>query len=113
MYSTKEKIVIPGKDEPMDSVLIVRGQVLISYSDCYLCHKIEGEAKGPSFREIAERYPHNQAILDLLGRKIISGGAGTWGYPVMSGHPDLSQESVQAMVTFVLAQDPKRHSRKF
>jgi len=75
---------IPGEDEPVEITLINRGEVLIAYSGCYDCHKTENRSKGPSFQDISKRYPVNQVYIDHLARKIISGGTGAWGYPVMT-----------------------------
>jgi cytochrome c len=99
--------VVPGEDELLDSSLIKKGEVLVAYSDCYQCHREESKAKGPSFQDIARRYPMQQAYIDLLARKVIQGGSGTWGYPVMSSHPKLKLEDAQAMVAFVLSMEKK------
>lgn len=103
----KEFFVVPGEDEDIDPEMIKKGQVLVAYSDCYQCHKEENKAKGPSFSDIARRYPMREAIIDMLARKIISGGSGTWGYPVMSAHPKVSIEDARAMVTYVLSMEGK------
>ncbi|MDP2039574.1 MAG: cytochrome C [Algoriphagus sp.] len=99
----KEFFVVPGEDEIIEPEIIKKGEVLVAYSDCYHCHKEEGKFKGPSFADIARRYPMQQAYIDLLARKIISGGSGTWGYPVMSSHPKLSLEDAKIMVTYILS----------
>lgn len=95
--------VVPGEDEALDLELIKKGKVLISYSDCNECHKEESDATGPSFKDIAKRYPSRQIYIDLLARKVISGGSGVWGYPVMRAHPDLTLEEAQAMAAFILS----------
>lgn len=100
---SKEFYVAPGEDEALDEDLIKQGKVLISYSDCNECHKEESDATGPSFQDIAKRYPSRQVYIDLLARKIISGGSGVWGYPVMRAHPNLTLEDSQAMVAFILS----------
>jgi cytochrome c len=94
---------IPGEDEEIEEDLIKLGEVLIAYSDCYDCHTRENRSKGPSFQDISKRYPMRQVYIDLLARKVISGGTGSWGYPVMSSHPRVSMEDAQAMVTFILS----------
>ena len=103
----EEFFIVPGEDEILDSDLIKKGEVLVAYSDCYLCHREESKAKGPSFSDIARRYPMQQVYLDLLARKIISGGSGTWGYPIMSAHPKLNMEDAKAMAAFVLSLEKK------
>ncbi len=97
-----EFYVVPGEDEAIDPELIKKGKVLISYSDCDDCHREDTRAKGPSFTDIAKRYPIRQVYIDLLARKVISGGSGVWGYPVMGAHPKLSMDDAKAMVAFIL-----------
>ncbi|UCS91755.1 c-type cytochrome [Echinicola marina] len=103
----KEFFVVPGEDEPIDSVLVQRGKVLISYADCYECHREESAGKGPTFFDIARRYPNNQVYFKLLGRKVVSGGSGTWGHPVMRAHPKLELEDAMAMVAYILSLEDK------
>lgn len=104
---TDEFFVVPGEDEPIDPELIKKGKVLISYSDCDDCHREDSRAKGPSFTDIAKRYPNRQVYIDLLARKVISGGSGVWGYPVMGAHPKLSMDDAKAMVAFILSLEEK------
>jgi len=94
---------IPGEDEEIAADQIKLGEVLIAYSDCYDCHTRENRSKGPSFQDISKRYPIRQVYIDLLARKVISGGTGSWGYPIMNPHPTISMEDAQIMVTFILS----------
>jgi cytochrome c len=77
--------------------------VLIGYSDCYTCHKKYERSAGPAFKDIAKRYPANNAYIEILARKVIIGGNGSWGYPVMTPHPKLSYEDAKMMVTYILS----------
>ncbi|MEN2282344.1 c-type cytochrome [Algoriphagus sp. SE2] len=95
--------VIEGDDEEFDQSLINRGEVLIAYSDCLDCHKVENRAKGPAFLDIAKRYPYQQVYIDLLSQKIITGGNGSWGNPVMSAHPKVLMEDSKAMAAYILS----------
>lgn len=104
---TKEFFVVPGEDADVDPELIKKGEVLVAYSDCYQCHREENKAKGPPFSDIARRYPIQDAYIDLLARKVISGGFGVWGYPVMSAHPNLAMDDVKAMVVYILSLEKK------
>jgi cytochrome c len=91
---------------PSDSIPVLvaqRGEVLIAYSDCYECHTKEVRSKGPAFMDIAKRYPVNDGYIKLLGLKIIQGGTGAWGKPVMLPHPNLSQEEAEYMVKYILS----------
>jgi len=94
---------IPGKNDTLPEADVQRGKVLIAYSDCYTCHRENDRAKGPAFKDIAKRYPVNDGYIELLAQKVIIGGSGAWGYPVMSPHPDLPLEDVKTMVKYILS----------
>jgi cytochrome c len=94
---------IPGPSDKIDPEVAKKGEVLVSYSDCYTCHKVDERSAGPSFRDIAKRYPVKKIYIDMLAQKVIAGGNGAWGYPVMDPHPKLSMEDAKLMVTYVLS----------
>jgi cytochrome c len=96
---------VEEKDELLDLELVKKGKVLISYGDCNSCHTDDRRAKGPAFQDIAMRYPRNQVYIDLLAQKVISGGKGSWGNPVMAPHPNLQESDAKAMVTYILSLD--------
>lgn len=93
---------IPGIDENIPAEVAEKGKVLISYSDCYTCHKVNERSVGPSFKDIAKRYPANQVYIEMLARKVINGGSRSWGYPVMAPHPALALEDAQMMTAYIL-----------
>ena len=101
----KEFIVIPGKDDTLAQAVVEQGEVLIAYSDCYTCHKEDKDSVGPPFRDIARRYPIQQVYIDMLARKVISGGFGVWGHAVMSPHPKVPMEDAQKMVSYILSME--------
>lgn len=94
---------IDGKSDSIPIAIAQRGEVLIAYADCKDCHTVEQRAKGPAFIQIAEKYPASKAYIDMLTQKIIKGGYGTWGQPVMAAHPNLSNEDAEAMVKYILS----------
>ena len=94
---------IPGKSDDIPADVAEKGEVLISYSDCYTCHKKDQRSRGPAFKDIAKRYPVNKGYIELLAHKVILGGSGSWGYPVMTPHPNLSLEDAKMMVTYILS----------
>jgi len=94
---------IPGRNDSIPVAIATKGEVLISYSDCYTCHKQDQKAIGPAFRDIAKRYPVNQVYIEMLAHKVIIGGGGRWGSPVMAPHPQLSLEDAKTMVTYILS----------
>ena len=94
---------IYGKNDSIPVAEAQRGEVLIAYSDCKQCHTKEKRAKGPAFEDIAEKYPANKVFIDMLAQKIIRGGYGVWGKPVMDPHPDLSRADAELMVKYILS----------
>lgn len=94
---------IAGPSDSISLEIASKGEVLIGYSDCYTCHKKDQRSAGPAFKDIAKRYPVNDAYIDYLAKKVIKGGSGSWGFPVMSPHPKLSQEDAKMMVTYILS----------
>ncbi len=94
---------IEGKSDSIPVAIAQRGETLIAYSDCKDCHTTTKRAKGPSFRDIAEKYPANNVFIEMLAQRIILGGYGTWGKPVMAPHPHLSHEDARMMVMYILS----------
>jgi cytochrome c len=94
---------IPGKNDSIPTKVAKKGEVLISYSDCYTCHKKDQRAVGPAFRDIAKRYPVNNVYIEMLAHKVIIGGGGSWGSPLMDPHPKLAFEDAKMMVTYILS----------
>ena len=94
---------IPGVNENIPAEVAQKGKVLIGYSDCYICHKQDQRSVGPGFKDIAQRYPANKVYIEMLAQKVIIGGNGNWGSPVMDPHPKLSVEDAKLMVTYIMS----------
>ncbi len=94
---------IQGRNDSIPVEVAEKGEVLISYSDCYTCHKKDKRSVGPAFTDIAKRYPVNKVYIEMLAQKIIVGGSRNWGYPVMDPHPKLSVEDAKMMVSYILS----------
>ncbi|MBK9510719.1 MAG: ThuA domain-containing protein [Cytophagaceae bacterium] len=79
-----------------------KGRKLIEASDCMACHKKDSKSIGPSYRQVSEKYKGNNAALETLTKKIISGGSGVWGETAMAGHPQLATADAAEMVRYIL-----------
>ncbi len=86
-----------------DSGDIKKGEALISKSDCLACHKVDIKVLGPSYKDVANKYPNNAATVNQLVDKIKKGGSGVWGAIPMSPHPALSDDDAKAMVRYILS----------
>ncbi len=85
--------------------LIAQGEALINSNDCRTCHTNENRIVGPSYNEVAAKYPFNQASVSTLSEKVIAGGSGNWGDIPMTPHPNLSKPDSEKMVHFILSLD--------
>ncbi|RSK43307.1 c-type cytochrome [Hymenobacter perfusus] len=79
------------------------GAKLIAGSDCASCHREAEKLLGPSYKDIAAKYPANAANVTMLAKKIISGGSGNWGEVAMTPHPGLSQKDAEEMTRYILS----------
>ena len=96
--------VVPTKPAAVDnSADIKKGEALISKSDCLACHKIDAKLLGPSYKDVAAKYPNNAATIAQLAGKIKSGGSGVWGAIPMSPHPALSDDDAKSMVRYIMS----------
>jgi cytochrome c len=88
----------PPRPETSDGPAGLR---LIEQHDCLVCHSLERNTVGPSFRAISSRY--REDAIPALVDKLIQGGSGVWGTPVMTPHPDLPASEARQMVAWILS----------
>lgn len=91
-----------GKDLNQDSNSTIKTLSLMGSLDCFTCHKAKEKLIGPSFAEIAERYANRSDVNGQLANKILKGAQGTWGNQIMPAHPNIAQEDVEQIVTWIL-----------
>ncbi|UII18962.1 c-type cytochrome [Fulvivirga ligni] len=82
---------------------VAQGKLLIEKSDCMSCHAVDVKKIGPSFQDIAKKYPANDQNVSQLSQKIIKGGSGAWGPIAMSPHADISEEKAKEMINYILS----------
>lgn len=78
------------------------GKELIAKSDCLSCHKEQVKLIGPSYIDVAKKYPATAENIKLLAGKIITGGAGVWGEVPMTPHPQIAQADAENMIAYIL-----------
>jgi cytochrome c len=77
-----------------------KGEALIANSDCNTCHNAQSKVIGPAFVDVAKKYKDGD--IDMLAKKVISGGSGNWGTVAMTPHPDLPINDAKEMVKYIL-----------
>ncbi|MCO6478299.1 MAG: ThuA domain-containing protein [Phaeodactylibacter sp.] len=89
-----------------EQALAAPGERLIEESNCLSCHQVDKASVGPSYLQVAQRYQEESpTVVEQLAKKIISGGAGSWGEIAMSAHPQLSSTQAKTMVEYILSLD--------
>ncbi|KQC02698.1 c-type cytochrome [Pedobacter sp. Hv1] len=79
------------------------GQLLIAKSDCVGCHHKENKLIGPSYQDIAAKYPATEENISLLAGKIIKGGKGVWGPVPMTPHSKITDADAKLMTKYILS----------
>jgi len=79
------------------------GVALIAKMDCRSCHAVKEKILGPAFEQVALKYKGNNAAPNMLARKIITGGSGSWGDAMMPAHPTMVDADVKAIVKYILS----------
>lgn len=101
---TEEKSETPAVvDNSMVVAVAGKGKELIAGQDCATCHKETEKVIGPSFKEIAAKYPVTDANIATLADKIIKGGSGNWGEIPMAPHAGVPKEDAVEMVKYILS----------
>jgi cytochrome c len=78
------------------------GLAAIKSSNCFNCHNFNSKSIGPSFHQIAEKYPFTAANNEVLQKHIKEGSTGIWGKEAMPTHPELSKEDTRTIVEWIL-----------
>ncbi len=77
-------------------------QVLMSKSDCKVCHQPNTKSVGPSFADISNKYKGQSEALEKLVKKVLEGGSGVWGEVAMAAHPALPVADAEVIVKYIL-----------
>lgn len=104
LFVSEPTIINPNTTGEAENTLSL-GERLIDKNDCKTCHNTNVQTIGPSFKQIAQRYPLDDETVATLTNKVIKGGAGIWGTQVMSAHPELPVSDAQQIIRYVLSLD--------
>ena len=101
--SAKKDSAAAKSTAPPDSSTAQKGLALVAKYTCFGCHQVSQKIIGPSYSEVAAKYPSNPAVIDSLSQKIIKGGSGNWGTVPMQPNPQVSVEEAKIMVEYILS----------
>lgn len=80
-----------------------KAAALMKGSDCMACHAEATKLVGPAYKEVAKKYAGNAAAVEMLVKRIKSGGSGVWGAVPMTPHPNMKDEDIKVIVEWVLS----------
>lgn len=83
---------------------ILSGKQLLLKSDCSGCHSPQVKLVGPTYVDIAKKYPVTAANVTKLAQKIIKGGSGVWGKIPMAPHQTLTEAQAKNIVKYILSE---------
>jgi cytochrome c len=86
----------------MDNPDYDAGLNLVAKSDCFTCHKLREKLVGPSYGDIANKYPNTPETIDTLSNRIIKGSQNIWGPVPMTAHAAVSKADAEKMVKYIL-----------
>jgi cytochrome c len=79
------------------------GAKLFEQARCYICHQSDKVSLGPPLKAIAARHSTRKDIMtDVLARKIVHGGGGSWGVVPMVPNQWVSLEQARVMADWIL-----------
>lgn len=76
---------------------------LAKKNNCLVCHAVDKKVVGPAYKEVAAKYKGNADAPALLADKIKKGGTGVWGQIPMPPNPNVSDDDIKALVSWILA----------
>ena len=99
----KEKMTVAIATSTNHEFQMSAGEKLINKSDCIGCHNKVNKIIGPSYTDIAKKYPATEKNINYLADKIIKGGTGVWGTMPMTAHSTLKPADAKLMVKYILS----------
>lgn len=79
------------------------GEALYKKSGCAACHKVDGKAVGPSFKDVAAKYKDDKGAQTKLEAKVRSGGSGSFGSMAMPPQKGISDPDLKTVVSWILS----------
>jgi cytochrome c len=86
-----------------DEAAVFPGLGLMRAGTCFACHRAAEKSAGPAYLEVARRYTTEAASRERLARKIVSGGAGSWGEVAMPPHPQHTADQARQMLDWIFS----------
>ena len=83
-------------------------KALASKSACLACHAAEKKLVGPSYKDVAAKHKDQADAVEKVAARIKSGGSGIYGPVPMPPQPNLKDDELKLLATWVLAGAPDK-----
>ena len=83
-------------------------KALASKSACLACHAAEKKLVGPSYKDVAAKHKDQANAVETVAARIKSGGSGIYGPVPMPPQPNLKDDELKLLATWVLAGAPDK-----
>lgn len=78
-------------------------EALMQKDGCMACHGIDKKIVGPAYVDVAAKYKGDAGANAKLAQKVKAGGAGVWGQIPMPPNPQVPDDDIKALVSWILA----------
>jgi cytochrome c5 len=78
-------------------------EALMQKDGCAACHAIDKKVVGPAYVDVAAKYKGDAGANAKLAQKVKAGGAGVWGQIPMPPNPQVPDDDIKALVSWILA----------
>jgi cytochrome c len=85
---------------PLD---LAAGQALMQKAGCSACHALDKKIVGPAYQDVAAKYKGDAGASAKLIQKVKAGGTGVWGPVPMPPNPQVADDDIKALVSWILA----------
>ncbi len=92
-----------GAAKPGAPLDLKAGDALMQKHGCAACHGIDKKIVGPAYVDVAAKYKGDAGALAKLTQKVKAGGAGVWGPVPMPPNPQVPDDDIKALVSWILA----------
>lgn len=83
-------------------------KALASKSACLACHAVDKKLVGPSYKDVAAKHKDQADAVEKVAARIKSGGSGMYGPVPMPPQPNLKDDELKLLATWVLAGAPDK-----
>lgn len=80
------------------------GYDLADSKDCFSCHSVDYKVIGPAYKDVAAKYAGSRSAEEMLIKKVMHGGSGTWGSTRMPANR-VNEAEARKLVEWVLSQN--------